>query len=115
VATFRARPIPFGQPWSVVFKLQPRADAPAIDLTGASLIATFRTTLGATSALLTVTGAALTVLAPGEVRLQLTGQQTRKLPVGTVVFALGRADGGMRDLTPPIIWPVRVPVNQEPS
>ena len=111
--TFRARPIPFGQPWSCVFKLRARAGAIAVDLSAAVLICTFRTAVGSTSKLLTITAPAITLIAPDEVRLQLTAQQTRLLPTGTVVFALGRSDGGLRDLTPPIVWPVRVPINQE--
>jgi hypothetical protein len=111
--SFKARPIPFGQPWSCVFKLKARVGEPVLDLTGAELICTFRTALGATSELLKVSGVAITLLASDELRLQLTGQQTRKLPVGSVVFAIGRKDGGLRDITPPIVWPVRVPINQE--
>jgi hypothetical protein len=111
--TFPARPIMAGQPWSCVIQLRARDPGPAVDLTGADLVCAFRSQGGASTALVNLTGAGITLIHPDEVRLELTGAQTRKLPVGSITFALGRRDGGLRDLTHAIIWPVRLPINHE--
>ena len=105
MTTFQAPPILRGQPWSCTMNL---IGDPVPDITGADLVVQMRPSISIERPLFQLKiGSGITVIDSKTVQIAASAAQTTLLHSDVAVFTLGRLDGGPRDITPLIKWPVR--------
>jgi hypothetical protein len=95
------RPILAGQPWSQVLQLS------GVDLTGMVLVVQFRPRAGAEKLVEVNEGAGISRLSADTIQISLTAAQTAKFTGSSIQFAVGRSDGGPREVSHILQWPVR--------
>ena len=79
---------------------------PQPDVTGAELVVQVRTSITSSPVFELAIGAGITMIDGQTVRLAASAAQTALIHADVALFALGRRDGGPRDITPVIKWPV---------
>ena len=100
-STFEAPPIRSGQAWVQALELN-------TDLGSMHLIAQFRRNATGPLLLELTETAGIQRLSSTSIQLTLTGAQTALLAgYASVQFAIGRSDGGKRDVSHVLQWPVK--------